>query len=351
MAENNPVLSAVGVSSVPLYESAAVDLRNVFTYKELQALTQGLLQYSLYNDKLMLNPYFASASNVLVYNKTLLESKGVTIPNVDDIINNPDKSDWTWEAFTAACKKITNVDAGVYGFATGSLDPIGMMYQQGGSLYNKTVTEIAFKDDDKFAKGLEFWRSLVTDNCMLNPTSRANHNSIIVSEFNTQKVGMIYTTSSNIVKFTDEANKAGFEIGVLPFPKVSQFFTNQGGSGIIILNNKPVEEQEAAAEFMRWINKPSSIATMCAISGYLPIDPLAMEEEELKAVYASTPLLKTVAQLMKFGVKSAQGKAKAAADAAVNEYAKQVWSQLDKPISTIVTETIDKVVFEIEANK
>ena len=122
-----------------------------------------------------------------------------------------------------------------------------MMFQQGGALYNSSVTELKFVGDERFAKGLEFWRSLVTEGCMLNPNSRSNHGTVIVSEFYEQKVGMIYTTSSNIVKFTEEAKNAGFEIGVLPFPKQTQFFTNQGGSGIIILDNKPAEEQEAAA--------------------------------------------------------------------------------------------------------
>lgn len=80
-----------------------------------------------------------------------------------------------------------------------------MMYQQGGSLYNEDVTEIAFEGDDRFAKGLEFWRSLVTDGCMIDPNSRANHGTIIVSEFYEQKVGMIYTTSSNLASFSKEA--------------------------------------------------------------------------------------------------------------------------------------------------
>ena len=42
LAGNNPVISAVGVSSVPLYEARSMDLRNVFTYEELQGQVQGL---------------------------------------------------------------------------------------------------------------------------------------------------------------------------------------------------------------------------------------------------------------------------------------------------------------------
>ena len=41
LSGNNPVISAVGVSSVPLYASKAVDLRTVFTYEALKAQNQG----------------------------------------------------------------------------------------------------------------------------------------------------------------------------------------------------------------------------------------------------------------------------------------------------------------------
>lgn len=47
LSGNNPVISAVGVSSVPLYASKAVDLRTVFTYEALKAQNQGMLQYSM----------------------------------------------------------------------------------------------------------------------------------------------------------------------------------------------------------------------------------------------------------------------------------------------------------------
>ena len=351
LAGNNPVISAIGVSSVPLYEARALDLRQVFTYDELQQQSQGMMQYSLYNGKYLLNPYFPSASNIIIYNKTLLESKGVTIPDVEALLADPDASDWTWDTFKAAAKAVTDEANGIYGFATNSLDPVGMMFQQGGALYNSSVTELKFVGDERFAKGLEFWRSLVTEGCMLNPNSRSNHGTVIVSEFYEQKVGMIYTTSSNIVKFTEEAKNAGFEIGVLPFPKQTQFFTNQGGSGIIILDNKPAEEQEAAAEFLRWLNTAENDAYMCVVSGYMPVVTAAMDEESLKEVYAATPLLKTATELMKFGITSPQGKAKAACDKAINDYCKLIWSEPDTSIESIVEQVTSKAQYEIEANQ
>ena len=265
LAGNNPVISAVGVSSVPLYESKAVDLRTVFTYDEIRGLNQGLLQYSLYNGKFMLNPYFPSASNIIVANKTLIESKGGVLPTSASILDNPSESNWTWDAFKEVAKKVTKVDTNddansVYGFASNSVDPIGMMFQQGGKLYNDTITDIEFDKDDKINKGLEFWRSLVVEGAMRNPNSRSNHGTIIASEFYSGKVGMIFTTSSNLKTMTDQAKANNFEIEVLPFPKQTQFFTNQGGSGIIILDNKPKQEQEAAAEFMKWLTLPQQVA-------------------------------------------------------------------------------------------
>lgn len=357
IAGNNPVVSAIGVSSVPLYDSRAVDLRNVFSYEEIQGMNQGFLQYSLCNGKFMLYPYFPSASNILVVNKTLIESKGFTLPTPESIINDPANSNWTWEEFKRIAVGVTTIDAAddsksIYGFASGSIDPIGMMFQQGGKLYNDIVTAIEFDKDDKFKTGLEFWRSLVTDGAMRNPNSRANHGTIILSEFYSGNVGMIFTTSSNLATMNSKAKEAGFEIEVLPFPKKTNFYVNQGGSGIILLDNRPQAEIEAGADFLRWLNKPENVAYMCAKSGYLPVNLEASNDPELRKVYEETPALKTVGEYMeKFGIRSPQGKAKAAADKKINDYAKQIWSEIDKPIEDIVNELIKEVTYEIEANK
>ena len=76
-----------------------------------------------------------------------------------------------------------------------------------------------------------------------------------------------------------------------------------------------------------------------------------MEESALTSVYEKTPLLKTAAEFMQFGITSPQGKAKAAVDKAVNDYAKMVWSQMDTSIDDIVKEVTEKAQFEIEANQ
>lgn len=356
LSNNNPVMSAIGVSSVPLYESRSIDLRTVFTYDEIRALNLGLLQYSLVNGKFMLHPYFASASNIIVANKTLITSKGFTLPTVESILNNPEESTWTWEEFKRIAKGVTTINASndeesIYGFAAGSVDPIGMMFQQGGKLYNDTVTAIEFDKDDKINTGLAFWRSLVTENAMRNPFSRANHGTIITSEFYSGKVGMLFTTSSNLKTITDKAAEGNFEVEVLPFPKQTQYFVNQGGSGIIILDNKPQAEIEAAADFLRWLNNAKQVAYLCSQTGYLPVNPEANETPALIAVYEDYPLLKTAADLMTFGIRSPQGRAKSAVDAKVNDYAKQVWSEADKSIAEIVAELIEEAEYEIEANK
>lgn len=90
---------------------------------------------------------------------------------------------------------------------------------------------------------------------------------------------------------------------------------------------------------------------MCAVSGYLPIDSKAMETKTLTDVYEDVPLLKTVTQFMQFGIASPQGKAKAACDKVVNDYAKMIWSELDMSIDEIVEQVTQKVKYEIEANQ
>lgn len=356
LANNNPVLSAVGVSSVPLYQERSIDIRTVMTYDEIKSLNQGLLQYSLYNGKFVLTPYFSSASNIIVANKTLIEQKGFTLPTPESITSKPGESTWTWDEFKRISKGVTttnenNDDNSIYGFASGSVDPIGMMFQQSGKLYNDNITDIEFDKDDKINKGLEFWRSLVTEGAMRNPNSRANHGTIITSEFYQGKVGMIYTTSSNLKTMTDKAKEGNFEVEVLPFPKESQFFTNQGGSGLIILDNKPKEEIAAAANFMKWLLKAENNAYMSLQTGYIPLNPEAENTDALINVYKDYPMLKIVNSYMQFGIRSPQGKAKAAVDSKINAYAKQIWSEPNKSISDIVKELIAEAKYEIEANQ
>ena len=138
---------------------------------------------------------------------------------------------------------------------------------------------------------------------------------------------------------------------MLPFPKETQFYTNQGGSGIIILDNRPAEEMEAAAEFLRWLNQPENVSQMCAASGYLPLVSSAMDVDPLKTAYEETPLMKDAADFMNSGIQSPQGKAKAACDKAVNDYSKLIWSEIDTPIEDIVEQVTEKAQFEIEANQ
>ena len=90
---------------------------------------------------------------------------------------------------------------------------------------------------------------------------------------------------------------------------------------------------------------------MCAQTGYLPVNPKATNEPALSNVYQEYPVMKTVSNYMIFGIRSPQGKAKAAVDSKVNTYAKQIWSEPDKSINDIVTELIAEARYEIEANK
>ena len=90
---------------------------------------------------------------------------------------------------------------------------------------------------------------------------------------------------------------------------------------------------------------------MSVVSGYMPAVTAAMDEESLKEVYAATPLLKTATELMKFGITSPQGKAKAACDKAINDYCKLIWSEPDTSIESIVEQVTSKAQYEIEANQ
>ena len=95
-ANTNPEIAMVGVSSFSLYHQNVIDMREVFTYDEIRDIFPGFLQFAMYKHVFVAYPYFA-ASNILAVNRTLLAQTGMHIPTVDEIVNDPENSIWTWE--------------------------------------------------------------------------------------------------------------------------------------------------------------------------------------------------------------------------------------------------------------
>lgn len=363
---NNPEIAQIGVSSIPLYTDSAIDQRTIFTYDDLRDVNPGFLQYAMHKDKFVAYPYFAS-TNLLVTNRTLLEATGKTIPEVSEIVADPDNSIWTWDYMKEVAVAVTdtsdsNADNHIYGYAATGPGLYEMMYTQGVAIYNETATEINFNNEQGLA-GLEFWRSMVTDGAMLNPVLDPNHGTKIQGSFALGKAGMLNATSAVILTLYQNivSNREAqgldplFELDVLPYPKKTNFYSNQSGGSLVVFNNRPVNKTKAAIEFLRWLQAPEQSAKFSLSTGYLPTTGAARETEIWTSNNTIRPLLEKVADLMIFtppnGLKLPVGRAKALADDDFGNYVKAIWyDDCTRDLQEVLDECAARISYVLESN-
>ena len=363
---NNPEIAQVGVSSLPLYTDSVIDQRTIFTYDDLRDVNPGFLQYAMHKDKFVGYPYFAS-TNVLVVNRTLLEATGKTIPEVSEIVADPANSTWTWDymkevAIAATDKSDSNADNHIYGYAATGPGLYEMMYTQGVAIYNETATAINFNNAEGKA-GLEFWRSMVTDGAMLNPVLDPNHGTKIQGSFALGKAGMLNSTSAVILTLYQNvvSNRKAqgldplFELDVLPYPKKTNFYSNQSGGSIVVFNNRPENKTKAAVEFLRWLQAPEQSAKFSLSTGYLPTTGAARQTTLWTSDNTIRPLLEKVSDLMIFtppnGLKLPVGRAKALADDDFGKYVKGIWyDDCTRDIDEVLQECADRIGYVLESN-
>ncbi len=357
----NPEMAMVGVSSFALYKDNIVDMRKIFTYDEIRDIYEGFLQFAMYKHKFIGYPYFA-ATNVFLVNRTLAESTGMTVPSVEEIIADPHNSIWTWDYMKQLTKAITNTENGVYGLASSGPALYESFYTQGLPIYNETATKIKF-NNEAGVKSFEYWRSLVAEGAMLNPVLDPNHGTKIQGQFSSGEVGLLWGSSSVIKSIHENVveskialgQEPAFDMDVLPFPKETQFYSNQSGGGLIVFNNKSEAKTKATVEFLRWLQAPEQSAYFSTHTGYLATTRKATDTTIWKEYAEINPLLDRVISLMVFApsgdLKIPIGRAKALADEDFAKYAKGIYyDDLSRDIQDVLDECADRVQYILESN-
>jgi len=363
ISNTNPELAMVGVSSMALYHENVIDQRRIFSYDEIRDIYEGFLQFAMYKHVFVGYPYFA-ASNVILLNRTLAEATGMTVPTVDEILADPENSIWTWDYMKELGSKMraTVGEEEFWGLAASGPALYEMMFTQGVNVYNETATQQMF-NNEYGRKGFEYWQSLVQEDIMKNPVLDPNHGTRIQGEFTSGHVGMLFSSSSvtktifEIVNSTPNQNNETplFEMDVLPHPKVTNFYSNQSGGGIILFNNKSNARTQAAVEFLRWLQAPEQNAYYSTHTGYLASTKSAIETDIWQDYKAINPLLDRVISLMIFttpeGTKLPIGRAKALADDDFAKYAKGIYYEdAQADIDAVLKETAERVQYILDAN-
>lgn len=117
---------------------------------DLEDYFPAVLRTSMYEDKVYGLPWIAQPV-MLYYNPALLEAAGVEEPG----------DDFDWEAFKAACEKITDADNEVWGTSFNSWPPIHMfIWQAGGETITDDLSESPIDTPEAIA-GADFYASII----------------------------------------------------------------------------------------------------------------------------------------------------------------------------------------------
>ena len=235
---------------------------------------------------------FNSSTPVMYYNKDAFKAAGL----------DSEAPPATYEEVEAASKAIVESNPKMKGFA---LQAYGWLWEQllanqGALLLNNdngrtaTPTEIGWTEEE--GKSILNWvKNMVDAGTFANYGTNGDN---MMAGFLAGDVSMFLQSSASS---RDVIDKAPFEVGIayLPYPEAKE---RQGvvigGASLWMIDGKSEEEQKAAWEFMKYVQKPEVQAEWHVGTGYFAINPAAYEEQVVKDAYAEKPQLQvTVDQL------------------------------------------------------
>ncbi len=222
---------------------------------------------------------FNTSTPMLYYNKDMFKAAGL----------DPEKPPRTFEDFAEAARALTQKDASgkttVYG---GAFAVYGWFFEQflavsGGYYVNNEngrkgiATEATFNSPEGVAI-LDWWKSMYDEGIL------ANYGRATVDTRNAFLAGQtaMFIDSTAVLRGVMDGAAGKFEIGTafLPRPNEKAFETAGtviGGGSVWIMKDRPVEEQDCAWEFIKFLSSPEQQAYWQTMSGYFPMRISAYE--------------------------------------------------------------------------
>lgn len=230
---------------------------------------------------------------VLYYNKDAFEAAGL----------DPEQPPKTWDELKEDAKKLTITENGQttqYGI---QIPSDGYAYwmmqtfcveQNGFNLMNETGTE-TYYDDERTAKGLEFWKSLADDGSM--PEGIVAW-ATTPSDFLEGKTAMMYHTTGNL---TNVKNNASFNFGVAMLPANESYGSPTGGGNFYIFKGVSKERQQAAFDFIKWMTDDERVAQWSIDTGYVATRPSAYDTERMQEYAKEFPYCLVARDQLEYG--------------------------------------------------
>jgi multiple sugar transport system substrate-binding protein len=206
----------------------------------------------------------------LFYNKDLFDAAGVAYPD----------ENWTWADFSDAAAKLTDADAGVWGFAStleGQSNWFNLIYQNGGQLFNDDRSAVVV-DEAAACDALQFAYSFIANG---SSPDGATMGSLSPTEqlFPGGKLGMISTGSWMVKPYVE----SGLNIGVAPLPQGEQRATIIHGLGNVIWAN--TEHPQEAWEWVKFLGSEEAAKIQAETGTVIPAYA-GMQEVWMQAVPA-----------------------------------------------------------------
>ena len=230
-----------------------------------------VINYYKYQDKLQSMP-FNSSSAMLYYNKDAFREVGL----------DPNKPPVTFTEVADAAKKLTKKDASgqttrygfgpsVYGWLFEQLMATsGALYADNGNGRDNRATKVVWNSAAGKAI-LDWWKAGVDGGYFFNP---GIDNDGAANAFNAQKTAMYIESTARLRgHITSVAGKFEIGTGLYPRPdsKPKEGGNIIGGASLYIMKSRPVEEQQAAWEFVKYAMTPAIQAQWQSDTGYYPI--------------------------------------------------------------------------------
>lgn len=280
------------IGSMSMINSGNIEAIQKFVDAEnydMSGLEENIINYYKVDDKFYSMP-FNSSTPVMYYNKDAFKKAGL----------DPEKAPETFEEVEEAGKKIVKSNDQMKGFA---LQAYGWLFEellanQGGLLLNndngRTDTPTAVEFDNEKGKSIFEWAKRMTDAGTF--ANYGTNSDNMLSGFLAGDVAMFLQSSASS---RDVIDNAPFEVGVafLPHPEAEERQgVAIGGASLWMSSGKEEAEQNAAWEFMKYLQTPAVQAKWHVGTGYFAINPAAYDEQVVKDAYKEMPQLQVSVQ-------------------------------------------------------
>ncbi len=259
---------------------------NGFTDSQLADFFPAFIKTNMYPalDNKMWSFPFTKSMPMLWYNADLLKAAGI------------DKPPATWDEFVADSKAVAKPDDGIYGyeFEAGTSEFIAGVYSRGGTIMDPKELTFTFNNPQAQAQ-LQMLADGVNDGSFLATEPGKFQYEI---DFANQKCAFIISSSTSVsyIKSYYPKDNPDYDFNwtgtVIPHGSdVSTPVTTLYGGNILMYKTTP-EREQAAWSFVKWFTSPDQSARWAAISGYLPLNKSAANNQALKDTWTEEPRLK-----------------------------------------------------------